>query len=112
VQIVNFKMYGSVAVLDENFEDWVYVGRENKHYGLKESPLANPYRVGSDGREKSIQQFKAYLWWKIQKRNPEVMGALQNLNQDSVLVCWCAPKPCHAEVIARAWAYCKQEGLI
>ena len=112
MQIVNFKMYGSVAVLDENFEDRTYVGRENKHYELQESPLANPYRVGADGREKSIQQFRAYLWWKIQKHDQAIMNALKSLDEDSVLVCWCAPKPCHAEVIAKAWAYCKKEGLI
>jgi hypothetical protein len=111
MQVVNFKMYGSKAVLDENFGDWTYVGRENKHYGLQESPLANPYCEGSGGREKCIQQFRAYLWWKIQKHDQAIMNALKSLDEDSVLVCWCAPKPCHAEVIAKAWAYCKKEGL-
>jgi hypothetical protein len=112
MQIVNFKEYGSVAVLDENFEDWTYVGRENKHYGLKESPLANIYHVDQYGRAGAIRKYRQWLWWKMQKRDPEVLGALQKLTEDSVLVCWCAPKPCHAEIIVKAWAYCKQERLI
>ena len=113
MQVVNFKEYGSRAVLDENFGvHWTYVGRQNKHYGLPESPLANPYRESQYGREEAIATYRKYLWWKIQRRNPEVMIALQKLDEDSALVCWCAPKPCHAEVIAKAWAYCKKEGLL
>jgi hypothetical protein len=54
MQIVNFKEYGSVAVLDENFDHWVYVGRPNAWYGLQGSPLANPYRVELGGRQRAI----------------------------------------------------------
>jgi hypothetical protein len=112
MQIVNFKEYGSVAVLGENFENWVYVGRPNLHYGLPGHPLANPYIESLYGRENCILRFKVWIWNKIKARDEVVMDALKNLSADSVLVCWCAPKPCHAEIIEKAWRYCKQEGLI
>jgi hypothetical protein len=113
MQIVNFKEYGSVRMLAVNFHtSWTYVGRENTYYGLPESPLANIYRESNYGRAGCIRKYRQWLWWKIQRRDTEVLDALKKLTEDSALVCWCAPKPCHAEVIAKAWAYCKKEGLI
>lgn len=40
------------------------------------------------------------------------MAALSSLNEASILGCWCAPNPCHAEIIVRAWHYCKEKGII
>ena len=89
----------------------VYVGRPAQ--GLKGSPLANPYRIGSHGdRDNVIRLYRQWLAAKITGKDRAVLDALSQLNEDSVLVCWCAPKPCHAEVIERAWRYCKEKGLI
>jgi hypothetical protein len=32
-------------------------------------------------------------------------NAIRALKPDSVLVCWCAPQRCHAEIIVRAWKW-------
>lgn len=50
-----------------------------------------------------IADFRRWLWYQI--RLPGVVCGLINdmaRHGDGILLCWCAPKPCHAEVIARA----------
>ena len=92
-------------------DNMVYVGRPAQ--GLKGSPLANPYKIGPYGnRENVIRLYRHWLAAKIAAKDRAVLNALSQLNEDSVLVCWCAPKACHAEVIERAWRYCKQEGIV
>jgi hypothetical protein len=66
--------------------DAVYVGRPSK--------WGNPYVVGADGtREEVIERYRAYLL-----ENPELRAALSELRGRN-LVCWCAPLPCHADVL-------------
>ncbi len=62
----------------------------------------NPFRYGS--REHKIARYRIYLWWTIQ-HNPQVMYDLIEL-RGKKLACWCHPKPCHGDVIAKAieWA--------
>jgi hypothetical protein len=104
IQIVNFRQYGSASVLDEN--GWVYMSHRNRRYGLAAGPLANPYAITIDiGRERSLKQYRSRLAALIKSRNAVILAALRDLNKDSVLVCWCAPQPCHAEIIERAWYY-------
>jgi hypothetical protein len=77
----------------------VYVSRQviDRHHGgirFKESKWANRYRIGRDGtREEVIAQYRAELL-----RDPELMTALPALRGKD-LVCWCAPNPCHADVL-------------
>jgi hypothetical protein len=108
MKIVNFHDYGSRENLPEGA---VYVGRPNRT--LAGSPLANPYHIRPKlSRHEAIQRYRRWLFDKINKSDRKVMTALSELNEDSVLVCWCSPNPCHAEVIERAWNYCKEKGLI
>jgi hypothetical protein len=67
----------------------VYVGRPTK--------WGNPYVLGKDGnREEVLQKYKEYmsssgateLWREARK---ELKG--------KDLVCWCAPKSCHADIL-------------
>lgn len=68
----------------------VYIGRPSK--------WGNPYTIGVDGtREEVIKKFLLYL-----SKKPELQRALHEL-RDKRLGCWCAPKPCHGDVLA-AWA--------
>lgn len=54
----------------------------------------NPYRPGVHGsREEVIQLYREYLLGK-----PQLLDALQELH-GKVLGCWCAPLPCHADVL-------------
>jgi len=81
-----------------------YVGRP--------SLLGNPYRIGIDGdREEVIRKYDRWLTDEIspegRKRCRLVYDAVLRLVQllrttgHLVLICWCAPLPCHADVIAR-----------
>lgn len=75
------------------------------------SVLGNPFPIGqgpNSTRANVIGRYRRHLWEKFKANDPEVMSELLRLGQLSAegknvaLVCWCAPLPCHAEVIARA----------
>ncbi len=56
----------------------------------------NPFRVGRDGgRDEVIARYEVYLGW-----HPELTGSLHELRGRD-LVCHCAPKACHADVLLR-----------
>lgn len=72
-----------------------YIGRP--------SILGNPYNTAV-GRKEAISAFSNYLNRKIQEKDPVIIGELERLysiakNEQLVLICWCAPKSCHGEVI-------------
>jgi hypothetical protein len=103
-QVVNFKQYGSVEALNQAFgKRWVYIGRANAHAGLPASPLANPFKVRDfGGRGQTLPHYRRWLWQRIQAGDKSVIDVLQAVNESSVLVCWCKPGPCHADVIKAA----------
>jgi len=80
--------------------DAIYVGRPSK-YG-------NPWRVGerhpADGhrltREEVIEMHKKALPQMLQVRDNEgkLILDLEELKGKD-LVCWCAPLPCHADIL-------------
>lgn len=54
----------------------------------------NPYVVGVHGRRKEvIQLYREYL-----EGRPDLLASLQELH-GKTLGCWCAPLPCHADVL-------------
>ena len=66
----------------------VYIGRGSK--------WGNPFVIGRDGtREEVIQRYEHWLATVtgLMKQLPELHG--------KTLGCWCAPKPCHGDVLAR-----------
>lgn len=64
----------------------VYVGRPSK--------WGNPFVIGRDGdRAQVIDKYRNWLM-----ANPVLMSALHELRGKD-LVCWCAPQPCHADVL-------------
>lgn len=74
----------------------VYIGRGNSRYGLPASRWANPFLVGVDGtREEVIAKYEAYV-----RSRPDLMAALPEL-RGKVLACWCSPKRCHGDTLAR-----------
>ena len=78
----------------------VYVGRP--------SPLGNPYALGRDGsREQVIAQYRRWLWAQLQSPGSPQERELRRLlglarSGELELLCWCAPLPCHAEVVRSA----------
>jgi len=76
-----------------------YVGRG--------SPLGNPFPLPSESkRDECIERYKEWLEGRIEEEDQEVvcelwrLADILRLNGEVTLLCWCAPKRCHAEVIA------------
>ena len=66
----------------------VYIGRPSR--------WGNPYQVGRDGtRAEVIARYEAWL-----ATQPELVRALPGL-AGRTLGCWCAPAPCHGDVLVR-----------
>lgn len=67
-------------------EGAVYVGRPAK--------WGNPFVLGPHGnRETVIQKFADMI--HLERRDSEIVRELRGKD----LVCWCAPLPCHADVL-------------
>lgn len=73
----------------------LYIGRAMFRQGLQGSPFANPYRIGKDGtREEVIAKYREWLLGQ-----PDLLAWLPTM-KGKVLGCWCAPLPCHGDVLA------------
>ena len=78
---------------------------EGRVYVARPSPLGNPYEIGRDGeRAVVIQKYAVWLDERLRERDPVVLTALLGIRAGDALVCHCAPKRCHAEVIAQVLA--------
>jgi hypothetical protein len=75
----------------------VYIGRAVPRRGLKASKWGNPYREGVDG---TLAECIAKYEHEHLSAHPELEAALPEL-RGKVLGCWCAPKPCHGDVLVR-----------
>lgn len=74
----------------------------------RRTPFGNRYRMVDDSdseRDRVCDQYEAWLAGRIQK-NPNFLLPLIGAKR---LGCWCAPKRCHAESLARAIA--KMRGM-
>ena len=89
----------------------ITIGNKNKgelgEYVGRGSSLGNPYKFSYDcgaERERVIEQYRNWLYRKLNQLNSEVTKEMERLYQiaksgDLILLCWCVPKKCHAEVI-------------
>jgi len=86
----------------------VYIGRAmGSRAG---SPLGNPFPLQGEGsRQAVIGQFRGWLWEQLRKqpRGPAAQELVRLTDrhlagEDLALACWCAPKACHGDVIAKA----------
>lgn len=82
-------------------------GQAQGFYVGRPTPLGNPYRlIKEEDRDRVVNQYATWLNEQIQRRDPEVIRALGELYEalkrrgSITLLCFCAPKRCHAEVIA------------
>jgi len=65
----------------------VYIGRP--------SPFGNPFSIGKDGsREEVIEKYRQWL-----QDQPRLIKIMKRELKGKDLVCFCAPKPCHGDVI-------------
>jgi hypothetical protein len=83
----------------------VYVGRP--------TILGNPYshigrclaKYRTDSRKESIEKYKLWLDHEMRKGGAvkaevEKLAQLYKKAGELTLICWCAPKPCHAYILA------------
>lgn len=68
------------------------------------TPLGNPFTVKEHGAE-ALAMYKRWLWSKMKTDDPEVMRELRSIRANESLVCSCAPRPCHGDVIVAAWEW-------
>lgn len=68
-------------------EGSVYIGRG--------SPYGNPFKIGEDGtRVEVIEKFRRYVF-----NNKELLNLIRTELPGKDLVCYCAPKKCHGDII-------------
>ena len=86
-------------------EDWtdqhIYIGRGGWWHRkrLPPSTWGNHYRIGKDGtREECVAKFRADF--KGLEKYPEAMAYVRQTFRGKILVCHCAPLPCHGEIYA------------
>lgn len=73
-------------------KDAVYVGRPSK--------WGNPFVIGRDGtREEAIARYKRYALGRYLDHNDNFAHELHAEVTGHDCVCWCAPLPCHADVL-------------
>lgn len=91
-----------------------HVCGDNDYYIGRPSPLANIYShmdlshcIKCETRDKAVDQYEIYLKNKIQKKDVKTLNELNKIylflkeKREINLVCFCAPKRCHGEVIKK-----------
>lgn len=99
VIVVNKRNMAEVRAAQDGGYRVIYVG--------KGSALANPYH----GQENDRDLYRKWLWRQMQTGNPAgmVVASMRDTivkGKKVALECWCAPAPCHADIIKNAldWA--------
>ena len=97
--IVNLKHHPELQRALEDREEFEGVVRADRR-----TRWGNPFRISARaGREEAIERYRRWLWRRI--REGEVsLEELAGLH-GKTLACWCHPKPCHCNVLARAAAW-------
>jgi len=68
-------------------DDAVYIGRPSK--------FGNPFNISpSRTREEAILMYREWI-----KTQPEIIESARKELKGKSLVCFCAPKPCHGDVL-------------
>ena len=75
----------------------LYVGHTSTRHSWPESDFANPFvRQARDDREAMVRRYVEWL-----DSRPELLARLRAGELTGrALGCWCAPQPCHADVLA------------
>jgi len=87
----------------------IRIGRLWRERGIsvaRPTPLGNPFPVGASyTRAVALARSRAWIPGELE-RNAKARAQLARIvaaarEGDVTLLCWCAPLPCHAEMIAR-----------
>lgn len=75
-----------------------YVGHAGRRHGWPESDFASPFvKQAATDRAGSIRNYEQWLTERTDLLARVADGELSG----RALGCWCAPKPCHADMLAR-----------
>lgn len=92
IKVMNKRSFKSNTCVD------VYIGRP--------SVLGNPFRItGKVTRKECIEAYRGWIHERINDADEEVLRELERIRNlvkkygRVNLVCWCAPLPCHGDVI-------------
>jgi hypothetical protein len=78
----------------------IYVGRP--------TILGNPFSVKQHGRDKALKRYTLWINTQYRSNNQAIIQELEHLTSrlieqgEITLSCWCHPKPCHADLLAKA----------
>lgn len=83
----------------------LYIGRG--------SPLGNPFVVPEHGTiEQVLARYRRMLWDRIRANDFEILTELTTITEAHHLVCSCAPRPCHGDIVVAAWRWCLDHGML
>ena len=120
---------GKDGVFGFNALHRVYIGRGNKAYQLKPSPLANPFVIGKHGtREQVVELYRQWIWEQVKEgmagKSNSAWNELKYLQSsakkltkqwdfDSLeLTCWCKDSElCHGDVIVNCLEWMDKNDL-
>jgi len=89
------------VVHNQNDEYDVYIGREVPEYGIAGSKWGNPFVLADESDAERTRSIDAYRTWILTQ--PQLMASLEELRGQR-LACWCAPLPCHGDVLVELLA--------
>lgn len=117
MKVVNVRDYGGIE--GAKHQGVVYAGRPStlgnpcSAPGIA-CPVCNQVHFGKGMVQltdcRSIECYRKWLWHMIRSKHADMLAAMSRLNENSVLGCWCKPKPCHLDVLAKAWVWCRDNG--
>lgn len=80
----------------------VYIGRGRCPNTGRPGKWGNPFSEKLHGRAKCIEMYEDWLDGKINiGQQPPTKEAIRRELKNEVLGCWCSPKACHGDVLAR-----------
>lgn len=73
----------------------------------RKTPLGNPFVLPPNATEAQrahcLELYEDWLWERLGMGDVAVCRAYDRIEAGSQLACWCAPRPCHGDVIVRVW---------
>ena len=73
-----------------------YVGHAGNRHDWPESPFANPFvKQAKTDRGAMVSRYREWL-----HEHPSLLRRIPKELAGRALGCWCAPEPCHADVLA------------
>jgi hypothetical protein len=61
--------------------------------------------------DRSIPCYRKWLWGKIKARDVGILREMKALKEGDRIGCFCKPKPCHLDVLVKAWEWCKSDNI-